>query len=200
MIHLACSVPSKIYLACSGGSDSMAALNFFINGRKDVTVLYFNHGTAHSEAVHNPLANYCEMLSIEFKAGFITRPKEKQESLEEYWRNQRYEFFNQFTDYPIITCHHLDDAVETWLFSSIHGEGRLIPVRQRQYVRPFLLTRKQDLLQWCTDNFVPFWEDQSNAECEHARNFIRNVLMPGVLRINPGIHKVIKKKYLSATK
>lgn len=178
----------------------MAALNFFINGKKDVTVLYFNHGTAHSEAVHNPLSDYCKMLSIKFKAGFITRPKDKQESLEEYWRNQRYEFFNQFTDVPIITCHHLDDAVETWLFTSIHGDGRLIPVQKEQYLRPFLLTRKNDLLQWCINNSVPFWEDKSNAECEHARNFIRNIMMPGILKINPGIHKVIKKKYLFATK
>lgn len=175
----------------------MAALNFFLNGSKDVTVLYFNHGTPHSEAVQGPLAAYCKNHGVKIEIGSITKPKDKKESLEEYWRNQRYEFFAKWTDAPIVTCHHLDDAVETWIFSSMHGEGRLIPACVGAFLRPFLLSTKKTLLAWCNDKGVPFWEDKSNAENEHTRNYIRNVMMPHVLRVNPGISKVIKKKYLA---
>ena len=41
----------------------------------------------------------------------------KGESQEEYWRNERYAFFEKFKSSPIVTCHHLGDAVETWVMS-----------------------------------------------------------------------------------
>ena len=36
-------------LACSGGRDSMSALEFLVRGRREVTVAYFNHSTPHGE-------------------------------------------------------------------------------------------------------------------------------------------------------
>jgi tRNA(Ile)-lysidine synthase len=203
MINLLCNIPHKINLACSGGVDSMAVLDFLINGKKDVTVLYFNHGTEHSINVEKPLIDYCKSRFIKIKCGSIKKAKLKSESLEEYWRNERYNFFRENNDCPTVTCHHLDDAVETWLFTSLHGEGRLIPptvndyVNRTCFIRPFLLARKSDFVNWCSRKGVPFWQDESNHENDHARNYIRNVMMEHVLHINPGIHKVIKKKYLS---
>ena len=49
MIKLACKIPKKVVLACSGGRDSMSALEFLVKGRRDVTVAYFNHGTDHGD-------------------------------------------------------------------------------------------------------------------------------------------------------
>ena len=46
MIKLQGKLPRKIYVACSGGIDSMAALDF-LKRNHDVFVLYFNHGTHH---------------------------------------------------------------------------------------------------------------------------------------------------------
>ena len=42
-------IPSKLYLACSGGIDSMFAYHFFNAGRKDVSCLFFHHGTKTSD-------------------------------------------------------------------------------------------------------------------------------------------------------
>lgn len=176
----------------------MAALNFFINGKKHITVLYFNHNTEHSQKVQTPLTNYCNALSIPINIGYITKPKDKKESQEEYWRNQRYNFFNQYTDAPIVTCHNLNDAVETWISSSLHGEGKLIPIQNNNTIRPFLLTTKQELLNWCINQYTPWWEDQSNQDTHHPRNYIRHILLPHALQINPGLFKVIKKKYLQS--
>ena len=40
MIHLAHKLPRDAYLACSGGIDSMVALNFMLNARKQPVVIH----------------------------------------------------------------------------------------------------------------------------------------------------------------
>jgi len=93
----------------------------------------------------------------------------------------------------IITAHHLDDAVETYLFSSFHGTSKTIPYNRKKVIRPFLLTRKSEFEAWCANKNVPYWSDASNKDLRFARNRIRHAIMPEVLRVNPGIHKVVAK-------
>ena len=89
--------------------------------------------------------------------------------------------------------HHLDDVIETYLFSTIHGKSKLISYRNQNVIRPFLGTKKSDFVKWCQDKKVPFWDDKSNLDVDFARNRIRHNIIPEVLKINPGIHKVVKK-------
>ena len=130
-------------------------------------------------------------------------------SKEDFWRSKRYNFLDleskefvgsvlQNPPTPVITCHHLDDAVETWLFTSMHGEGRLIPSKRDNYIRPFLLTRKAVFEDWCDRKSVPYVTDPSNTDTSFMRNYIRHELMPHALRVNPGIHKVIRKKIINS--
>jgi tRNA(Ile)-lysidine synthase len=132
-------------------------------------------------------------MNIEF--GNITRLKNKSESWEEYWRTQRYEWFHSF-DVPIITCHHLDDCAETWIFTSLNGEGRIIPYANKNVIRPFRLNRKSEFTNWCRNKNVPWVEDISNEDTDYMRNFIRHEIIPKALVVNPGLHKVIRKKVL----
>jgi tRNA U34 2-thiouridine synthase MnmA/TrmU len=46
-------IPEKVYLACSGGVDSMVVYHFLKAGGRDVTPLYFNHGTEFGEECEN---------------------------------------------------------------------------------------------------------------------------------------------------
>ena len=115
-------------------------------------------------------------------------------SAEAWWREQRYSFFEEATDLPIITAHHLGDAVENWIFTSLNGNPFLIPHKRGQYLRPFLTTEKSKLESWCNRKEVPYLTDPSNVDTKHRRNYIRHVMMPHVENINPGIKKTIKKK------
>ena len=45
MPKLACKIPVKVALACSGGRDSMSALDFLLRGKREVKLVHFNHGT-----------------------------------------------------------------------------------------------------------------------------------------------------------
>jgi tRNA(Ile)-lysidine synthase TilS/MesJ len=40
---------------------------------------------------------------------------------------------------------------------------------------------------------VPWIEDESNKNSRYTRNYIRNELMPHALRVNPGLHTLVKK-------
>jgi len=196
MIHLQGRLLKHVYLACSGGVDSMAALDF-LNRKHDVTVLYFNHGTEHGYRAENFVSNYCNRNGIEYYVGDIEdfdHANSNTSSKEEWWRDCRYSFFDQYTESPVITCHHLDDCVETWVWSSMHGTGKWIPYRRKRVIRPFRLTRKRDLKLWAELNAVPWIEDDSNADTCYTRNYIRHEMMPHVLKVNPGIHKTVAKK------
>jgi tRNA(Ile)-lysidine synthase len=193
MIKLLGKLPRKITVACSGGVDSMVALDF-LRRNHTVEVLYFNHGTAHGEQAEEFVLRYCRKNSIPFLVDRVRSTIPPGRSREDWWRNQRYEFFDKYTDRPVVTCHHLDDCVETWIFSSLNGTGKSIPYRRNHVVRPFLLNRKRDLALWANLKNVPHIEDDSNAETCYNRNYIRHNMMPHVLEVNPGIHKVISRK------
>ena len=193
MIKLACSIPNKVTLACSGGSDSMVVLDFLLKGRKDVTVAYFNHGTVHGDQAENYLVDYCEQKNLELVIGKIKGEKKSSESPEEFWRNQRLSWLHGFKS-QVVTGHHLDDAVEWWIFSSLNGCGRLIPLANKNIIRPFLLTPKSEILDWAKRKEVSYVDDPSNDHLKYARNRIRHNIMPEVLKINPGIRTVVRKK------
>ena len=194
MIKLSMKLPSKVFVAVSGGPDSMAVLDFLAR-KKDVTVLHFNHGTEHSADAEKLVLEYCEDKDIKcIIGGMLTHPPPGV-SKEDFWRKARYRFFeDNAEDYPVITCHHLDDAIETWLFTSLHGDHRLIPSKRGRYLRPFLVTRKAALEDWCDDKDVPFIIDPSNNDVRFMRNYIRHEVVPKALRVNPGLAKVLRKK------
>ena len=195
MIKLQGKLPRHLFLACSGGIDSMAALDF-LRRNHSVTVAYFDHGTEHSKLAFNFLTEYTAQQGLPLMHSKISRSKRKRDSWEEYWREQRYEFLHKLRG-PVVTAHHLDDCVETWVMSSMHGTGKWIPYRNDNVIRPFRLNKKREMQLWGNLKGVPYLEDDSNVDTCYTRNYIRHEMMPHVLRVNPGIHKTIKKKVLN---
>jgi tRNA(Ile)-lysidine synthase len=194
MIHIVGEVPREITVACSGGADSMAVLDFLRRSHK-VTAAYFNHGSSHAIEAEELVRQYCLEHDLECVRGFIQQPKDKKLSLEEFWRNERYRFFSTLGE--VVTGHNLGDVVEWWLMSSAHGEAKLIPFRNKNVFRPFLTTTKEEFETWCQRKSVPFIEDPSNQDQKFARNLMRKKIVPLMKIVNPGIEKVLKKKLLS---
>jgi tRNA(Ile)-lysidine synthase len=198
MIQLQGKLGREVYVACSGGVDSMAVVNFLMKNHK-VNLLFFDHATETSkearEFLESTFSWHDQVTDFNLEIGNVTRIKAKTESWEEYWRNQRYEWFHSF-DEQIITCHHLDDCVETWIWSSLHGEGKIIPYSNKNVIRPFRMNRKSEFTNWCRNKTVPWVEDTSNEDTGYMRNFIRHEIIPKALVVNPGLHKVVRKKVL----
>ena len=194
MLHLLGKIPTDCYVAVSGGADSMAVLDFANNNKRKITVLYFNHGTSFGKESQKFLEDYCSFKNLELKIGQISQEKSTDQSWEEYWRIQRYNWFANFSDKPILMAHNLNDQMENWLFTSFHGCGRLIPYSNKNIIRPFMLNSKSKLIDWCVSHNVLWLEDPSNQDVKYMRNKIRADILPEVLKVNPGFAKVIAKK------
>lgn len=199
MFSLLGKIPrDKFYVACSGGIDSMVLVDFLKCFPKyKFSLLYFNHGTKHGSEAEEFLKNRSNELNLELIVGCIGREKEKRESKEEFWREERYNFLHSFSE-TVLTAHHLNDCVETWIHSSLCGNPKVIPYRRNNVIRPFLCVPKKEILSWQQRKEVIYIEDESNGDLRYTRNLIRQELMPTVLKINPGIEKVVRKKLISA--
>jgi len=184
--------PSKFdFIAVSGGIDSMVLADFVNKGRHKKKIIHFNHGTEFGERAQKFVEEYGHSKNIDVISAKITSPKPKDESWEEYWRNQRYKFFNTINS-KIALAHHLDDAIESYLFYCINGKSWTIPASRNNVVRPFLTTAKSELLKWSEDKNVEYLDDPSNYDDKYARSIIRHKIMPEVVKVNPGIYKVVK--------
>ena len=193
MIRLLNKIPNKFFIACSGGVDSMVALDFFINGKYKPAVLNFDHGTEFGDKAREFLRKRCKELDIPILIKKISREKGRDESTEEYWRTERYRFFNSLPA-EVVTAHHLDDVVEWYIFSSLHGQGKIIPYRNGNVIRPFLMTPKSEILSWAERKNIQYLDDPSNEDERYMRSIVRHKIMKHALRINPGLRTVIRKK------
>ena len=187
--------PEPIAVAVSGGADSMAALDFLrAHPGREILVLHMNHGTSFADKAQNLVESYCSKYDIPVTVGLLDKEVGPGRSKEDFWRENRYEFFEANRGQrKVVTCHHLGDAVENWVFTSIHGNPALIPEVRGPYIRPFLHTEKSNFLDWCERKGVPFIEDPSNTDTSYMRNYIRHEMMPKVLQVNPGIKKTVRK-------
>ncbi len=191
MIKVLGQIPKGEFgIACSGGVDSMAILHFLVKGRYNPHVIYFNHNTEHGNLAEKFITEYCSNNNLNL---FVGRTELKPTSnKEKIWSDLRYEFFSKF-DFPIMTCHHLDDCVETYIFSCLRGFQSVIPYSKGNVIRPFLLNEKSVFEKWCKQKMVPFIQDESNDCLDYSRNRIRHQIVPESLLVNPGLKTVVKK-------
>ena len=200
MIRIIKKVPHSVTIACSGGIDSMVLTDFLLKGKRKVKLAYFNHDTYHSQKAQIFVESFAEKNQIPIKIGKVKGTKGKR-SLEEFWRDERYRFLDNLNSKFIITCHHLDDVVETWVMSSLHGKVKLIPYKRNEIVyRPFLMTSKNNIKNYATRKNISWIEDPSNQQGRYIRNYVRNTMMPHILKVNPGIRNTIRKKLIEIYK
>jgi len=80
----------------------------------------------------------------------------------------------------LFVAHQQDDLIETYLIQkqrnsrvNYYGIEPVILMKNMTIVRPLLSFSKQDLLDYCHENRVPFSIDVSNFETKYLRNKIR---------------------------
>lgn len=198
MIKVQGKIPREVGVAVSGGVDSMVILDF-LKRNHNVTAYHFNHGTKNADLFERFVRASCSKMDIPIKVGDIKNPKRKGQSLEEHWREERYNWLRE-QDQTIVLAHHLDDCVESYLFNMCNGKDYTIPYRNHNCIRPFRLNRKSNIVNWLKDHKDILWvEDPSNIDEKFKRNYIRWNLLPNALEVNPGLYKVIAKRIKSET-
>ena len=192
MIKVLTPLPRELIVACSGGVDSMAVVDF-LRKNHDVSCAFYHHDTEDSQRAYEFISKYCNENDLTLFVGTCLGQKPGPgESREEWWRNKRYSFLENI-DKTIVTAHNLDDCVETYIHSAMHGKPKVIPMYRNNIVRPFLTTPKIEFVNWCKRKNIEWCEDSSNTNTDFTRNYIRHMMMPHALRVNPGLPKTVKK-------
>lgn len=189
----------QLAVAVSGGIDSVVLLHYLLKKLKhtQICIAHFNHGNEFANEETRFIAELASNLNIPLIFGQSTEiEKPANKSKEEHWRDCRYQFFRGL-NMPVATGHTLDDCVEWYIFSALHGEGRYLEYRHANVIRPFLLTPKAKITKYAEKQDIEWLEDWSNADVEFAaRNRIRHLILPEALKVNPGLMKVVRKKVL----
>jgi len=188
----------KLLLAVSGGLDSMVLLHLFQELNCDIAIAHCNFQLRGMESFGDQefVQNYAEVNDIPiFVTQFDTEAfaNDYKLSTQVAARELRYNWFyelleNEKFDY-ILTAHHADDNLETFLINLTRGTGLEgltgIPVQNDRVIRPLLFLSRQEIENYAKANKIQWREDSSNASDKYVRNKIRHHLIPVLKELNP---------------
>lgn len=188
----------KLLLAVSGGVDSMVLLDLFYKLRFDICVVHCNFQLRGKESDADVLLvrEICQDGYIPyFINSFETLDfaKENKLSIQLAARKLRYDWFQELLslgfDY-VLTAHHLDDNVETFLINFTRGTGLEgltgIPAQNENIIRPLLPFSRDEIENYAIDNKIQWREDSSNASDKYFRNKLRHNIVPTLKELNTG--------------
>ncbi len=202
--HINANLPflkeKKLLLATSGGIDSMVLLYLCHQLKLDVRVAHCNFQLRgdESDEDENFVKNQCEKLDVLlFVNHFDTKKfaEEQKLSIQVVARNLRYEWFNTLLinnnyDY-ILTAHHLDDSLETFLINFTRGSGldglTGIPQQNGSIIRPLLPFSRDEIETFAKESDIEWRDDSSNASDKYLRNKLRHDIIPLLKELNPGL-------------
>ena len=91
----------------------------------------------------------------------------------------------------ILTAHHLDDSLETFLINFTRGSGldglTGIPEQNDKIVRPLLIFSRNEIETFAQENNIAWREDSSNASDKYLRNKLRHDVIPILKELNPSL-------------
>lgn len=217
--------PVRVLLAYSGGPDSTALLDVLAKLFHEkhqtliasVTAVYVNHGLSpNAEGWAEHCRAECEKRKVGF-ASLRVRVSASGEGVEAAAREVRYEALAKFATENgcdvVMTAHHEDDRIETFLLQWLRGAGPegLAAFPQARELKipsavvetdfssdpaaepgPLLLLRpwrqvmRREVMHYVKLKKLDYIEDESNADPKYARNRIRHEVVPLLESIRPG--------------
>lgn len=187
----------KLLLATSGGLDSMVMVDLFRKLSFEIAIAHCNFQLRGVESFEdqNFVQHYAEANEIKlFVTQFDTEAfaKDYKISTQVAARELRYNWFHELLetenfDY-VLTAHHADDNLETFLINLVRGTGldglTGIPAKNENVIRPLLLFSRQEIEQYAKEDNIDCREDSSNALDKYLRNKIRHNLIPILKELN----------------
>lgn len=204
--NLSFLVGKKLLLATSGGLDSMVMAHLFKDLKFDVAIAHCNFQLRGVDsfkdqkfvqdfADENQIPAYITQFDTQaFAADYKL-------STQVAARDLRYNWFYELLeeegyDY-ILTAHHADDNLETFLINLSRGTGldglTGIPEENGNIVRPLLHFSRSEILNYAESNAIAWREDASNASDKYLRNKIRHHLVPLLQELNPNFMDAFHK-------
>lgn len=191
--------PKDVYLAFSGGVDSVVLLDALLSRKVNVTLLTIDHGTEFSKQEIEFACKVSEIYNLQLITTKIA-DFDKSTSLESFWSRQRFDIFQRMS-MPVLTGHHLDDAVEWYVMSSMQGQSKVLDYQSGNVLRPMLLNSKEDIIKYANKSNLYYLTDPTNSDTSfNLRNKVRHELIGNIKNCFPGIANTVKKLIVKKTK
>lgn len=205
--------PVRIVFAFSGGRDSTALLDvlakIYRNVKQtsiaDLTVVHVHHGLSpNADAWVDHARSFCAKRNLKLEVEKVYVNAHAAEGVEAAARQARYRALlkvAQRVDADVImTAHHQDDRLETFLIQWVRGAGpeglsAMSPVRTFEaaqspipvvLVRPWLTVSGAEIERYAKRARLEWVEDESNSDTRYLRNLIRQELLPHLDQARPG--------------
>jgi tRNA(Ile)-lysidine synthase len=188
----------KVLLATSGGKDSMVMVHLLQHLDYEIGIAHCNFQLRGIESFDDQyfvkqyaVANNIPVFITQFDTKAFS--EDYKISTQVAARELRYNWFYELLetekyDY-ILTAHHADDNLETFLINLSRGtglEGLIgIPEQNEKVVRPLLAFSQEEIEDYASINGIQWREDSSNASDKYLRNKIRHHVVPLLKELNP---------------
>lgn len=200
-----------VLIALSGGADSVFLAEYLLSVKEKYNLkliaAHVEHGIRGGESLADCgfCEKYCRENNITFFVKHINAPAEAKKAalgVEEYSRRARYDFFYSIECDKIATAHSLSDNAETLLFrlargTSLKGACSIPPIRGK-IIRPLINITSGEIRDYLNGNNIPYCTDSTNFSNDYSRNYIRNVIIPELKKINPAFENNASKFIESA--
>lgn len=207
--HLSKNFPflkeKKLLLTVSGGIDSVVLAHLFHQLDYKINIAHCNFQLRGEESnldevFVKELAKKlnCTIHTVQFNTKSYCQ--ENKVSTQIGARELRYKWFQELcTEHSydfILTAHHLNDVLETFLINLSRGTGldglTGIPAINGTIVRPLLPFSRDDIETFAKENNITWREDKSNADTKYIRNKIRHLITPELDKLHPQFQENFK--------
>ncbi|MDT0686645.1 tRNA lysidine(34) synthetase TilS [Autumnicola psychrophila] len=188
----------NLLLAVSGGLDSVALAYLCKAAKLEFSIAHcnFNLRGEESDGDEDFVIDLADELEVEvFVQNFDTEAfaEEAKISIQMAARELRYNWFQELSDTLkfeyILTAHHANDNLETFLINLVRGTGLEglsgILIENDRIIRPMLDFSRKEIETYARDNSIKWREDSSNASTKYLRNKIRHDVVPMLEELNP---------------
>ena len=197
---------AKLLVAISGGVDSVVLTHLCRESDLDISLAHcnFHLREEESEGDENFVLELGDALELEvYVEHFDTQlySEEKKISIQMAARELRYQWFEELRDSLgfdyVLTAHHADDDLETFLINLVRGTGLEgltgIPKRNEFLIRPLLPFSRENIESFARNHQLSWREDSSNASSKYLRNKLRHDVIPVLRELNPQLLESFQK-------
>lgn len=181
----------KLLIACSGGLDSVVLTTLCSTLKLKIGVAHCNFKLRGTESdgdaifvkeIADTIKVPCYITDFETESYACEHKLSIQMAARELRYNWFLELLNTYQYDYILTAHHSDDNLETFLINISRGTGieglTGIPEINDTYIRPLLPFSRDQILAYAKEYDIKWREDSSNTSTKYIRNKIRHLVIP----------------------